>query len=801
MPFTPRTPDPRKKRPRNRKIRTRPGRAEAGGRWRGPLKWMLWSAAAGLLLVLVAVGVAVGVYRHYSKDLPRIESLTDYRPPTITTVHAADGTKIGEFYKERRIVAPLEKMTPRLIDAFVAAEDARFFEHRGLDFAGIFRAALKNLEAGAVVQGGSTITQQVTKSFLLTPERKWSRKFREAILAYRIDKAFSKEEILYLYLNQIYLGHGAYGVEAAAQNYFGVSADELTLDQCALIAGLPQAPSEYSPIRNPEKALARRKYVLGQMAEKGHVTEAEAEAAAQKPLVLAKRHNWFQETTPYYTEHVRRYVKEAYGEDALYNQGLEIHTAVDVELQRAARRALNDGLRELDKRHEGYRGPLETIRPDAASQTIAVLKAEWDSPAAGTIVRGVVSGTTESAYAVQLGGGTARLPFSSLKWALRGKKDVKAETLLKPGDLIEVRLVEKPEEDGAWTLALEQPPEVQGALVSIEGETGFVRAMVGGDDYKTSQFNRAVQAKRQPGSAFKPIIYAAALDHGYTPATVVMDNAFVYRNARMNWKPRNYDRQFHGPNLMRIALAKSRNLSTINILDDIGVDYAIRYARKLGIESDLAENLSISLGSSGISPLELTLAYSVFANGGHRVKPVFITRILDRDGNELESYELDRVQAIEPETAYLITSMMESVIQAGTGRRVRSIGRPAAGKTGTTNDLHDAWFAGFTPDFVTGVWVGHDHEKPLGRRETGGKAAGPIWLEYMKAAHENLPVRDFPVPPGIVFTKVDAETGLLPSPATEKTIFECFKKGTVPTRQTPHANQVTEADQLFKVGM
>jgi penicillin-binding protein 1A len=798
-------PDPHKKRPRNRKIRTRPAHSpkpvRSGSRWRGLFKWVLWSGVAGLVLVLAGAGVAVGLYRHYSKDLPRIESLNDYRPPTITAVYAADGAKIGEFYKERRIVTPLEEMAPQLINAFVAAEDARFFEHRGLDFVSIFRAALKNLEAGTVVQGGSTITQQVTKSFLLTPERKWSRKFREAILAYRIDKAFSKEEILYLYLNQIYLGHGAYGVEAAAQNYFGVSADELTLDQCALIAGLPQAPSEYSPLRNPQKALARRKYVLGQMAEEGFITAEDAERATAQPLALVERPNWFQETTPYYTEHVRRYVEETYGDDALYNQGLEIHTAVDVELQRAARRAVNDGLRELDKRHNGYRGPLKSIRPDAVPETIAALKAEWDAPAAGTIVRGVVSGTGESAYTIQLGGETAPLPFSSLKWALRGNKDAKAETLLKSGDLIEVRLVEKSEENGGWKLALEQPPEVQGALVSIEGETGLVRAMVGGSDYGTSQFNRAVQAKRQPGSAFKPIIYAAALDHGYTPATVVMDNAFVYRNARMNWKPRNYDRQFHGPNLMRTALAKSRNLSTINILDDIGVDYAIQYARKLGIESDLAENLSISLGSSGVSPLELTLAYSVFANGGYRVKPVFITRILDRDGNELESYELDRVQAIEPETDYLITSLMESVIQAGTGQRVRAIGRPAAGKTGTTNDLHDAWFAGFTPDFVTGVWVGHDHEKPLGRRETGSKAASPIWLEFMKKAHENLPVRDFPVPPGIVFTKVDAETGLLPSPATEKTIFECFKKGTVPTRQTPHANQVTEAEQLFKVGM
>ena len=789
-------PDPHKKRPRNRKIRPR-----SGGRGRTLLKWMMGFTVAALVLVLIAGGVAVGVYQHYSQDLPQIESLTDYRPPTVTTVHAADGTKIGEFYKERRIVRPLAEMSPMLINAFVAAEDARFFEHQGLDFVSIFRAALKNIEAGTVVQGGSTITQQVTKSFLLTPERKWSRKFREAILAHRIDKAFSKEEILFLYLNQIYLGHGAYGVEAAAQNYFGVSADELTLPQCALIAGLPQAPSEYSPLRNPDKALARRKYVLTRMADEGYITAADAAEAADAPLELTERRNWFQEQVPYYTEHVRRYVAEKYGEDALYNQGLEIHTAVDIRLQKIARRTVNHGLRAIDKRHNGYRGPLRSLAPAEIPEVTAELKADWEAPRAGDIVQGVVSGVEEAAYTIRLGGGTGRLPFSALKWAMRGKKDIDRDELLTAGDLIEVRLAEKSEETETWELALEQPPEVQGALVSIEGETGLVRAMVGGSDFETSQFNRAIQSKRQPGSAFKPIIYAAALDHGYTPATQVMDNAFIYRSSHMKWKPRNYDRKFHGPNLMRTALAKSRNLSTINILDDIGVDYAIDYARKLGIQSDLAKNLSISLGSSGISPMELTLAYSVFANGGYRVALVFVTRILDRDGNELESYELDRVQAIDPATAYLITNMMESVIQEGTGRRVRSIGRPAAGKTGTTNDLHDAWFAGFTPDFVTGVWVGHDHEKPLGRRETGSKAASPIWLEYMKAAHEDRPVRDFPVPPGVVFSKVDAETGLLPSPATEKVIFECFKEGTVPTRHTPHASHVTEAEQLFKVGM
>jgi penicillin-binding protein 1A len=781
---------------RNRKIRTRPD-----GRGRTLLKWFLWSAATALVLIVAGIAGAVGVYRHYSRDLPRIDTLTDYRPPVVTTMYAAGGEKIAELHRERRYVIPLEKMSPTLIDAFVSAEDARYFEHQGLDFAGILRAALKNIEAGTVVQGGSTITQQVAKSFLLTPERNWPRKFREAILAHRIDRAFGKEEILYLYLNQIYLGHGNYGVEAAARNYFGVSADALTLEQCALIAGMPRAPSETSPVRNPDKALARRRYVLNRMAEDGRITPEEAAEADGSPLVLAEHRNWFQEQTPYYAEHVRRYVAEKYGEDALYEGGLEIHTAVDVRLQRAARRAMDRGLRELDKRHDGYRGPLRSLSPAEIPEILAELERDRNSGEEGAVVRGIVSGIADSAYRVKLADGEGRLPFSSLKWALRGRKDARTETLLAAGDLIEVRLGEISGDGDVRTLALEQPPEVEGALVSIEGETGMVRAMIGGRDFRISQFNRAVQSRRQPGSAFKPVIYGAALDHGYTPATEVMDNAFIYRNARMTWKPRNYDRRFHGPNLLRTALAQSRNLSTINILDDIGVNAAIQYARKLGIESELARDLSISLGSSGVSPLELTLAYSVFANEGFRLAPVFVTRILDRDGNTLESYELDRVRAIDPAAAYLMTSMMESVIQAGTARSLRSIGRPAAGKTGTTNDLNDAWFVGYTPDFVTGVWVGHDRERSLGSRETGAKAAGPVWLEFMKAAHEDRPVRDFPVPPGVVFARVDAETGLLPSPSTEKVVFECFKAGTEPTRHTPHASQITEADQLFKVGM
>ncbi|GBC63001.1 penicillin-binding protein [Desulfonema ishimotonii] len=767
---------------------------------------MLRGVVVLTLLALIGIGAAVaaavGVYKHYSQDLPPISSLTDYEPAVITTVYSDDNRKIAEFYEERRIVLPYSEIPEMLVRAFISAEDSRFFEHEGVDIKSIIRAALKNFEAGTVVQGGSTITQQVTKSFLLTPEKKFSRKIKEAILAYRIDKKLTKEQILHLYLNQIYLGHGAYGVEAAAENYFGKPVKELTLAECAVLAGLPQAPSRYSPFKHPEFARDRQKYVLNRMVIGGYITREQADEAFSAPLNLRPKHNWYIEKVPYYTEYVRQYVEKKYGREMLYRGGLTIHTAVSIDLQTAARQAVGRGLRDLDKRHSGFRGPLRHLEPEAVEGFSKALRQVRHNtpPEKGDIVSGIVAGVDQKtgAVTVRLGDGEGIMPFREMRWGVRQEKDVAA--LLSPGDVIEVALKEKAA-SGKWHLALEQPSQAQSALLCLETGTAHVKAMVGGKDFKSSQFNRAIQSRRQPGSAFKPVIYAAALDKGYTPATELMDNVFIYQDARMKWKPKNYDRKFYGPTLLRKALAKSRNLPTINILDDIGVDYTIDYARRLGIRSDLSRDLSIALGSSGVSLLDMVSAYAVFADGGNRMEPIFITKITDRNGNVLEEAVPHPERAIDETTAYLMTSLLESVVKEGTARKVRALQRPAAGKTGTTNNLHDAWFVGYTPDYIAGAWVGYDQERSLGRRESGGKAALPIWLDFMKKAHEGKAVRAFPVPRGIVFSKIDAATGLLPVPETERTIFECFREGNVPTRYSRRSDTVTESDQFFKTGL
>ena len=708
-------------------------------------------------------------------------------------------------------MVPLAEMPVLLVNAFIAAEDARFYSHEGVDLVSIARAFFKNLKAGSVVQGGSTITQQVTKSFLLTPEKTYRRKIKEAILAYRIDNAFSKEEILYLYLNQIYLGHGAYGVAAAAENYFDKSVEDLTLAECAVLAGLPQAPSRYSPYKNPALARKRQEYVLERMVENGFVTRAEADAASAAELDVRPRENLYLETVPYFTEHVRRYVAEKYGEDALYNGGFKIYTTVDIELQEAARHAVDTGLRELDKRHSGYRGPIRHLDGEAEIESFLIElrdgKDRKRKPGPGDVVLGAAVDVDKKAgrVTVRFSEGAGHIPFDTMKWTTQKTgidfRPRSVQNAVKPGDVLWVRLMEREDETGEWSMRLEQTPEAQGALLCLEAGTNHVRAMIGGRNFRESQFNRAVQSRRQPGSAFKPVIYAAALDKGYTPATEIIDNAFIYEDKNLKWKPKNYDRRFHGPTLFRKALTHSRNLSSINILEDIGIEYAIDYARKLGITSDLSRDLSIALGSSGVSLLELTTAYSVFANHGFRVRPVFITRIIDGRGKEIEGLEINSEQVIDSATAYLMTNLLEGVVKEGTGRRVRALGRPAAGKTGTTNDLHDAWFMGYTPDYIAGAWVGHDQERPLGEKETGSRAASPIWLDFMKAAHEGLPVRVFQVPRGVVFSKIDSETGLLPAADSDQTIFEVFKEGTVPTRYTQRTDTVTEQAQFFKKSM
>ena len=782
-------------------------------------KFLLGSFLLGFIGAIMAAAAGVGVFFYLSRNLPQISNLTQYHPPIITTVYSDDGRKIAEFFEERRIIKPLEEMPPALINAFIAAEDSRFYKHKGIDFYSITRAFFKNLEAGTIVQGGSTITQQVTKSFLLTPHKTYTRKIKEAILAYRIDKAFNKKEILYLYLNQIYLGHGAYGVEAAAENYFGKSITDLNLAECAILAGLPQAPSKYSPFRHPERAKQRQIYVLNRMVTEGYITQPQADEAINTEVEIKPRRNLYIEEIPYYTEQVRRYVEEKYGREMLYTQGLKIDTAANLEMQKIAQEEIEKGLHELDKR-QGFRGPLKKLAPEEIEAFSKTIQTDLDKEPleAGRTVKGVVIkvDNKNKAVTVRIGNLLGQVVLADMEWARKPDIEVayyevklkRPGEALQAGDVIWVKAKEKPEDAELWPLALEQEPVAQAALMCIEAETGFVKAIVGGRDFRDSQFNRAIQSRRQPGSAFKPIIYAAALDKQYeeeperffTPASVIIDSPIVFDDEERDftWKPKNYKERFFGPTLMRDALAKSRNVVTIKIVQDIGIDYAIEYANKLGIHSDLSKDLSIALGSSGVSLLELTKAYSVFVNQGYLIDPVFITKIEDRNGNVLEEMTPERIKVIEETTAYLMTHLLEGVVKYGTGWRVKALNRPVAGKTGTTNNLFDAWFMGYTARYITGTWVGFDDEAPLGKSETGSRAASPIWLGFMQRILADKPPKIFEVPEGVVFTQIDAETGLLPIPESKETVFVCFREGTEPTEYSKKPGEIADTGEFFK---
>jgi len=752
---------------------------------------------AFLILITLAVLAAgcTGGYLWYvwSSNLPYVGVVEEYRPPIITEIYSMKGETIGRFWDEKRMVVPLEQMPGHLIHAFVAAEDSRFFKHEGVDIKSIFRAFLKNISAGKIEQGGSTITQQVTKSLLLkNTERTYRRKVREAILSVQLEKTFSKERILFLYLNQIYLGQGAYGVEAAARTYFNKSVGELDISESAILAGLPQAPARYSPVKHFELAKKRQLYVLERMLKEGYISEGEHKKALNKPLLIQEKEENTFSKAPYFTEYVRKYLEERYGRDFLYREGLKVYTTLDLSMQRAAKKALGKGLLELDKR-EGYRGPLKSLSIEEIDDYD-----DWSHDAeSGSIVKALVVKVDDAANEVvlKLDDKLAHLGLANMKWARKPDKDIPyyagkvrmPSAVLDKGDLVLVRILEKGAGPFAWEVALEQLPEIQGALFCVDPETCEVKAMVGGRDFYESQFNRAVQSRRQPGSAFKPFIYSAALDWGMTPATVILDSAFIAEQAGKDelWKPKNYKEKFFGPTLLRTGIIKSRNVITVKILKKIGVQYAVKYAKAMGIGSDLSPNLSLALGSSGISLMELTRAYSVFANGGKLGRPTFIRRVLDRSGQVIEEKQPEIKEVISEETAAVMTELLKGVIREGTGWRIKALKRPAAGKTGTTNNLLDAWFMGFTPDLVTGVWVGYDDLKPMGKGETGSRAASPIWLYFMEKAHEGRPIRDFKVPKGVVFAKIDSKTGLLAAPHSKKAIFQAFRQGKEPKEHSP----------------
>ncbi len=754
-----------------------------------------WGLAAASILLVV---IAAILWYLWSSNLPYIGSLREYNPPIITELYSDDGQVIGRFWREKRIVVSLDQVSEHLINAFVAAEDGGFFEHKGVDFLGICRAFIKNQLAGERRQGASTITQQVARLMLLkSMEKIYKRKAREALLSIQIEKNFSKERILFLYLNEIYLGSGAYGVEVAARTYFGKSASDLNLAESAMLAGIYAAPSRYSPINDFEAAKIRQRYALNQMVEEGFITEAQKVEALETPLVIgAEEENTFKRS-PYFSEHIRRYIEKQYGRDLLYGGGIKVYTTMNLGMQEKAREALQKGLLELDKR-EGYRGPIRNLSPEEieAFTEEAEKKLSLDRPEIGSIVQGVVEEVDDqdNQATVIVGRERGLLALSEMEWARRPDPDVAyydatvkgVGKVLNRGDVILCRVMEETEPPYSWSLSLEQEPVVQGAVFAIEAGTGRVKAMVGGRDFAVSQFNRAIQSRRQPGSAFKPIIYSAALDSGMTPATLILDAPYVSAmDPEEVWRPKNYSDTFYGPTLFRTALILSRNVITVKILKSVGVNKVIDYARRMGIESELAPDLSLALGSSGLSLEEITMAYSVFANGGVLAKPYFIDRIEDRRGMILEENQPSFKEAIPADTAYVMTDLLKGVIKEGTGWRARALNRPAAGKTGTTNDLRDAWFIGYTTRLVTGVWVGYDDQTPMGKGETGSRAASPIWVEFMSRALEGTPVEDFVAPESVVFVNIDAEKGLLASPYSEETVFQSFKEGTEPKEHTP----------------
>lgn len=736
--------------------------------------------------IFLVAGAGVGLYYWAQEDLPGFTRLSDYSPALATTVRARDGRIVGYFYRENRFLIPLSMMSPVTVKAFLAAEDAGFYQHEGVDLPGIVRAAIKNFMAGSIVQGGSTITQQVIKSMLLTPERSYERKLKEVILAYRLEKYLTKDEILTIYLNQIFLGAKAYGVEAAAREYFGVSASQLTTAQAALLAGLPKAPSRYSPYGNPERARERQLYVLSRLRDLGWIDRMEYEAAVEEHLDYGAQEDPSWKVGPYYLEEVRRQLVERYGEDKVYAGGLQVRTAMDMDHQIAADQSLRAGLVETSKRH-GWQGPVRHLEAAEYDGFVDGLNADGLQP--GDWSQALVTAVDKAGATVRLGRRTGQVPVASMSWARvpnpklapeEAAKVSDARKVLKPGDVIWVSVDEAPE-DKPLKLALQQEPKVEGALVSIDPRSGEVLALSGGYDFFRSQFNRATQALRQPGSAFKPIVYSVALDNGFTAASIVLDAPIVYQDGTgQMWKPENFEGIFYGPTLLRTALVKSRNLVTIRVAQQVGINKVVERGKALGLTGLMEPNLSLALGSGQFTPLNLCQAYTAFPRGGTSIKPRLIESVTSPWGEQLFLAEEEVTEAMPAETAYIVSNLLQEAVQDGTGARAKVLGRPVAGKTGTTNDEQDAWFMGFSPYLLTGVWVGYDQIKPMGKFETGARAALPIWLDYRTRVEPNYPIEDFPVPPGIVMARVDGRTGRLAGPGAAQAYMLPFVNGTEP---------------------
>jgi len=776
--------------------------------------------AAGTIVFLVAVGAGAGMLWHFSKDLPDYSQLQDYEPPVMTRVHAGDGSLVAEYATQRRLYIPIQAVPKMVINAFLAAEDKNFYEHNGLDFTGIARAGMlyiQNFGRDRRPQGASTITQQVAKNFLLTNEVSIERKIKEALLALKIERTYSKEKILELYLNEIYLGVGAYGVAAASLLYFDKSVHELTIAEAAYLAALPKAPNNYNPFRQRERAIGRRNDIIDLMVSTGAIKQAEADKAKKDPLAVTTRptgaHIFAAE---YFAEEVRRWIYEKYGEKALYEGGLSVRTTLDPKLQVAARKVLVDGLVKFDEA-QGWRGPVAKISV-AGDWGVKLAEVKQLGDVAPWRLAVVLETSDQAAriglYPAREQGGAlskereiGNIPLDGVKWAkategpARGRVPAKVNQVLNVGDVIYVEQTNK--ETNSWRL--HQLPEISGAIVVMDPLTGRVLAMVGGFSYDQSQFNRATQAMRQPGSSFKPFVYAAALDNGYTPSSLVLDGPVeIDQGPGMPpWRPENYSAgKYSGPSTLRFGIEQSRNTMTVRLAQDIGMPLVGEYARRFGVYDNLPNFLSYSLGAGETTVLRMVSAYSMFDNGGKRIIPTFIDRIQDRYGrtvykhdqregrgctadkwqNQVEPSLVDkREQVIDPMTAYQITSIMEGVVQRGTATVVKSVGKPIAGKTGTTNDEKDAWFVGYSPDIAVGVYVGYDKPRHLGRGATGGHIAAPIVSEFLKVALADKPAVPFRVPAGIKLIRVDARSGMRVGPGAEgRVILEAFKPGTAP---------------------
>jgi penicillin-binding protein 1A len=780
------------------------------------LRFLGFLFTAGTIVFLVGVSATAGLLWHYSKELPDYSQLQNYEPAVMTRVHASDGSLLAEYAHERRLYIPIQAVPKLVINAFIAAEDKNFYDHNGIDPQGIVRAGLlyvQNYGSGRRPQGASTITQQVAKNFLLTPETTFSRKIREALLALKIERTFSKQKILELYLNEIYLGMGSYGVAAASLLYFDKSVHELTIPEAAYLAALPKGPNNYNPYRKHDEAVARRNYVIDRMAEDHYITAQEAEQAKKEPLKVTPRPTGARLfAAEYFAEEVRRYIADNYTEQKLYEGGLSVRTTLDPKLQVLARTVLVNGLVKFDET-QGYHGAvtkldlasewgakLADVRAlsDVAPWRLAVVLEVSDQSAriglqparepSGTVVKERETGT---------------IPLEAVKWARSGavKTVTKVGQVLQPGDVVYV----EPLAGKEGQFRLRQVPEISGAILAMEPYTGRVLALVGGFSYDQSQFNRASQALRQPGSSFKPIVYATALDNGYTPSSIVLDGPLEIDTGSGIWRPENYEQNYLGPSTLRTGIEHSRNLMTVRLAQDIGMPLIGEYAKRFGVYDSLPPYLSYALGAGETTLMRMVGAYAMLDNGGKKIVPTLIDRIQDRYGrtvyrhdmrecrgcdapkwdNQTEPTLVDRRERVlDAMTAYQITSMMEGVVQRGTAAPAnmpKEIGKPLAGKTGTTSDEKDVWFIGYSPDLVVGVFMGYDKPRHIADRATGGALAAPIFKEFMKVALADKPAIPFRVPVGIKFIRVDLKSGMRATPGSDqRVISEAFKPGTAP---------------------